>query len=107
MSIVHDHHGPGVTPSAVTPLPIELLSIGDPWERARAASRVADQLQNARRTALDIRLAAVRELVEGRRIPKTVVGRFLGITGGRICQMLASSRTKAVTTTAGQGGDAR
>lgn len=94
MSIVHDHQGAGLTRLAVTP-PIDLLSIDDPWERARAASQMAEQLHDARRTALNIRLAAVRELVEGRRIPKTVVGRFLGITGGRICQMLAGNRPKA------------
>ncbi|MEV0006350.1 hypothetical protein AB0H28_29275 [Micromonospora sp. NPDC050980] len=93
MSIVHDHPGAGSAPPTVTP-PADLLNIGDPWERARAASRVADQLHEARRAALTIRLAAVRELVEGRRIPATVVGRFIGITGGRISQMLAGGRTK-------------
>ncbi|MBM0279062.1 hypothetical protein [Micromonospora tarensis] len=92
MSIVHHSKGAAVAPPTVAPT-LELQSIGDPWERARAASRAADQLHDARRAALKIRLAAVRELVEGRRIPASVVGRFLGITGGRICQMLAGGRT--------------
>ncbi|MFI5837721.1 hypothetical protein ACIA5A_28990 [Micromonospora sp. NPDC051300] len=103
MSILHDRPGAGSAPPTATP-PTDLLNIGDPWERARAASRVADQLHEARRAALTIRLAAVRELVEGRHIPATVVGRFIGVTGGRISQMLASGRTK--TESAHTMGDA-
>jgi hypothetical protein len=66
-----------------------LLAVADPWERARRASQLHEQLQQATATVLQVRLQAVRELVSAGKKPPAI-GRHIGLSGERVRQLLAA-----------------
>ena len=79
---------PGTPTEPLTFDPAALYAVTDPWQRARLADELADQLRQLSAVVFDVRRAAVRELVEERQARRSQVARHLGKSAARICQLL-------------------